>query len=110
MQWLWDALGRLPPLKKKKNPALAGALGFFTGGIALAIYFRSLLDLVIPFLLAILAAVLFTTINKSGWVGGALVAGGYGIARCLVSNKAIEDAEKELNRNPDPVGSWSQGT
>jgi hypothetical protein len=34
-----------PPLTRPKNPGLAAVIGFLTGGIGLAIYFRSLRDL-----------------------------------------------------------------
>lgn len=38
-------LERFPPLGKPKNPGLAALVGVLTGGIGLAIYFRSLRDL-----------------------------------------------------------------
>lgn len=35
----------LPPLKRPKHPGLAALIGVLTGGIGLAIYFRSVRDL-----------------------------------------------------------------
>ncbi len=35
----------LPPLKRPKHPGLAALFGILTGGIGLAIYFRSVRDL-----------------------------------------------------------------
>jgi hypothetical protein len=36
---------RLPPLGRPKHPGLAALIGILTGGIGLAIYFRSVRDL-----------------------------------------------------------------
>ena len=38
-------LKKFPPLGKPKSPGLAALIGVLTGGIGLAIYFRSLRDL-----------------------------------------------------------------
>jgi hypothetical protein len=38
-------LKKLPPLTRPKRPAVAAVIGVLTGGIGLAIYFRSLRDL-----------------------------------------------------------------
>ena len=38
-------LKKFPPLAKPKSPGLAALIGALTGGIGLAIYFRSLRDL-----------------------------------------------------------------
>ena len=35
---------RLPPLRGPKSPGLAAVIGFLTGGIGLAVYFRSVRD------------------------------------------------------------------
>jgi hypothetical protein len=38
-------LTKFPPLQERKHPALAGLIGVLTGGIGLAVYFKSLRDL-----------------------------------------------------------------
>jgi hypothetical protein len=39
------AINKLPVLKKPKSPGLSALIGVLTGGVGLAIYFRSLPDL-----------------------------------------------------------------
>lgn len=94
MKWVYDAMCKLPPLKRKKNPGLAGILGFLLGGIGLGLYFWSLLDFAVPVLLAVLAGIIFSKLAAAGWIAGALVASGYGIFRAITSNAALEAKEQ----------------
>lgn len=88
-QVLIAMMDRLPVLFRVRNPGVAGLLGFCFGGIGLAIYFRSLVDLIIPVLLAILFAILFKNLAAAGWLAGAVVAGLYGISRAVSSNRRL---------------------
>lgn len=50
----------LPPLRQKKNPVIAGILGFLFGGLGIGLYFQSWKDgiylVIVFFLLSILLA------------------------------------------------------
>jgi len=39
---------KLPPITEKKNPLIAGILGFFFGGIGLGLYFQTWQDFLYP--------------------------------------------------------------
>jgi hypothetical protein len=45
MTTLDGVLTKFPPLRERKHPGLAALIGALTGGIGLAIYFKSLRDL-----------------------------------------------------------------
>ncbi|MBD2596294.1 hypothetical protein H6G74_18455 [Nostoc spongiaeforme FACHB-130] len=77
---MWD---KMPPLKSKKNPAIAFFLGIFFGSIGIAIYFQSFLDFLVPFVVFIVAAIAGFGI---GGVPGWLFAGFWGMVRALDSN------------------------
>jgi hypothetical protein len=49
---------QLPPLKTKKNPAIAAVAGFMLGGIGLAVYLRSFPDFYIPCLILLVLVIL----------------------------------------------------
>jgi hypothetical protein len=46
-------LGDLPTIREKKNPIIAGILGFLFGGIGLGLYFQSWKDFLYPILVMI---------------------------------------------------------
>jgi len=48
---LWDRLDRLPPLKRRTRPWLAAALGFFFGGLGVALYLRRSVDVLVGIVL-----------------------------------------------------------
>ncbi len=63
----------LPPIREKKNPLIAGILGFLFGGVGLGLYFQSWKDFFYPILVMIglsiiipglgtIVAIIFTTI------------------------------------------------
>jgi len=57
----------LPPLRERKRPWLAFVLGFLFSGIALGIYFRSWVDLIVP---TVIWLVLIATPGDAGFLGG----------------------------------------
>jgi hypothetical protein len=79
-------LERLPVLKRDTNPALAAVIGFLTGGIGLAIYFRSFTDCFAPVAAVVVALMLNSTLAGTGALGGAVLAALYGYLRALDSN------------------------
>jgi hypothetical protein len=80
-------LDKLQPLNMKRNPAIAAVLGLVFGGLGLAIYLRSIIDFVIPVLIAV---VLTITVGDLGWFIGACLASGYGYFRVVTSNERLD--------------------
>jgi hypothetical protein len=80
-------MSNLPVLKGRKEPTLALILGLVAGGIGLALYFWSFVDLVIPVGIAIACTLLF---GDAGLLGGAIIAGLYGYFRTIDSNSRLE--------------------
>ncbi len=82
-----------PPLRRT-NPQLAAAVGFFFGGIGLAIYFRSFVDFVAPIAIAIVASLVVVKLVGAGvelgWLAGAIIASIYGLSRSQDSNRRLE--------------------
>jgi hypothetical protein len=66
--FLGDNLRRLPPLAVRRNPWWAALIGLVTGPFGIAIYFRSIIDLVIGLaIIFVIAIVLITTgTSKTG--------------------------------------------
>lgn len=56
-------LENLPPIKEKKNPLIAGVLGFLFGGIGLGLYFRTWQDFVFPVLIFIGLSIIFPVLG-----------------------------------------------
>ena len=83
----------LAPLRTKKRPWLAFILGFLLSGIALGIYFRSWVDLVIPtaiWAIGIAVDSLFPSVlGDAGFWGGAIVGGLWGLLRAINSNERL---------------------
>jgi len=77
----------LRPLRTKKTPWLAFVLGFLFSGIALGIYFRSWLDLVVP---TVSWLVLIVTPGDAGFWAGAVIGGLWGLLRAVNSNERLE--------------------
>jgi hypothetical protein len=82
----------LPPPRKQRSPAAAAIVGFLFGGIGLGLYFRSVVDFVIPVLfslasVAVSLAVGDATISgKPGFLVGALIAARWGYCRAHHKN------------------------
>jgi hypothetical protein len=79
-------MNSLPPIHARKNPSLALIIGFVAGGIGLAIYFRSVVDFVLPLGIAVATALLF---GDAGILGGAILSSLYGFFRASSSNKSL---------------------
>jgi len=75
----------LPPIKEKKNPVLAGILGFLFGGIGLGIYFQSFKDFLYPVLVFLMLSVLLAPLLVVGPFLALLFASGWGVVRALGS-------------------------
>jgi hypothetical protein len=88
---IWDMF---PPLRRTR-PQLAAAIGFVFGGIGLAIYFRSFVDLVAPIAIAIVANVVVVMLvgadAELGWLAGAIIASLYGLSRSQDSNRRLDE-------------------
>ena len=76
----------LRPLRARKTPWLAFVLGFLFSGIALGIYFRSWVDLVVP---TIIWLVLIATPGDAGFWDGAVIGGLWGLLRAVNSNERL---------------------
>jgi hypothetical protein len=87
-EFVEQLMNSLEPLGSKKNAQLACLIGLLAGGIGLAIYFKSIVDLVVPTLFAILLGLVLQD-PGSGWFVGAIVSGAYGYFRVASSNKAL---------------------
>jgi hypothetical protein len=79
-------MGSLPPLAGRKKPWLAFVLGFLLSGIALGLYFRSGVDLVVP---TVVWLVLIATPGDAGFWAGAVFGGLWGILRAVNSNERL---------------------
>ncbi len=88
---MWEAflnlLKTMGPLSKKLDPSVAVVVGLIFGGIGLGIYLKSIVDFVIP----IIIAVIFVGVwGDPGWFVGACLAGAYGYFRVKTSNEMLE--------------------
>ena len=90
---LFQALLRTLPPTRRCNANAAAALGFMFGGIGLALYLRSFIDLVVTLLLAM---VLLSSAGDVGWLAGALFASVWGYARVTSSNRVRDGAEPSV--------------
>jgi hypothetical protein len=79
----------LPPVKKERSPVKAAIIGVLFGGLGLGLYFKSVIDFLIPMLLYI-ASMAVLTVNTTGSavgvLGAATVAGRWGYYRARQSN------------------------
>jgi hypothetical protein len=73
----------LPPPRKQRSPAAAAVVGFLFGGIGLGLYFRSVLDFVIPVLCALASVAIgaAAAYGSLGYLAGALIAARWGYYR-----------------------------
>jgi hypothetical protein len=89
----------LPLLRARKNPWLALVLGFLLSGVALGIYFRSWMDLIVPTAIwAVLIAVdnvIPTVFGDAGFWIGAVIGGLWGLLRAVNSNERLEAARTQ---------------
>ena len=97
----------MKPLKKRKNPALAASLGFFTGGIGLGIYLGSRVDFFLPLgmflLIALVSGGTLLELAPFFWAY-------YGFRRAKASNRKLDAGgnaerilEAEVITEPPPI-------
>jgi hypothetical protein len=96
---IWASMYWLPALPRKKSSPVAGLIGFLFGGIGLAIYLRSLVDLIVPIALVVVALILINWIGGIGWALGATISALYGFFRVESSNRrlAVREAVEPLS-------------
>jgi hypothetical protein len=92
---IFKFMDRLPPLKRRTSPNLACFAGLVLGGLALDLYFRSVVDFVIPIGIALVVVVVAgaAAAAELGWIGGAVIAALYGYFRSENSNRKLAAAE-----------------
>jgi hypothetical protein len=73
----------LPPPRKQRSPAVAAIVGFLFGGVGLALYFRTVVDFVIPVLFSLASVAIGAAISSRelGVVAGAFIAARWGFHR-----------------------------
>ncbi len=86
MEQIAQVMNPLPPLRARKRPWLAFVLGFLFSGIALGIYFRSWIDLVLP---TVIWLALIATPSDAGFWAGAVLGGLWGLLRAINSNERL---------------------
>src|SRR5690349_15574999 len=79
------------PLAEIKNPALAAAIGFVSGGIGLGIYLRSWRDFLIPFGLLLLVLVLGIVTAELLSATTPFIWAAYGYRRVVASNAKLNE-------------------
>jgi len=84
-----DLFNRLPTLRKHKSENVAAIVGFLFGGIGLALYFWSIIDLLFPVVVAIALGIV---LKGGGWLIGAIFASFYGWFRARSSNESLDKA------------------
>jgi hypothetical protein len=82
-------IGWLPVLPQKRDPKTAAAIGFLFGGIGLAIYFRSVVDAIIPIVVSFVCVMVIPDIAGLDWLAGATIASAYGRQRVQDSNARL---------------------
>ena len=88
----------LPPLGAEKNVGIATVIGILTGGIGLAIYFRSLRDVIpvdVTIGLVMIALAFGANPFEVGAVAGAVLGGLYGYWRAQSSKRRRAQPENE---------------
>jgi hypothetical protein len=84
----------LPPLRKERSPAKAAIIGLLFGGIGLGLYFKSVVDFLIPVLFTIASTALAAATARTGgsvvgFLGATMVAGRWGYYRARQSNTRL---------------------
>src|SRR5690349_16562155 len=105
----------LPPTRKERNPVMAAIIGFLFGGIGLGLYFKSVIDFLIPVGFAVATAVLAAAASApsgAGFVGGCMIAARWGYHRARQWNARLA-ARRLCRAGPDPrctPGGIQEGT
>lgn len=82
------------PLTEQKNPILAAAIGFVSGGVGLGIYLRSWRDFLIPFGLLLLVLVLGIVTLEVLSVTTPFIWAAYGYRRVVASNAKLAERRR----------------
>ena len=87
---------RLRPLRKERSPVKAAIIGFLLGPIGVGLYFRSVIDFLIPELLYIATLTVLVATHKTvsyvGILGLLTIAGRWGYYRARQSNERLAAA------------------
>jgi hypothetical protein len=86
LEQIAQTMNPLPPLRTRKRPWLAFVLGFLLSGVALGIYFRSWVDLIVP---TVVWLVLIVTPGDAGFWAGAVIGGLWGFLRAINANERL---------------------
>ena len=89
LEQIAQIMSSLPLLRARKNPWLAFVLGFLLSGVALGVYFRSWIDLIVP---TVIWLVLIVTPGDAGFWLGAVIGGLWGLLRAVNSNERLTAA------------------
>lgn len=100
----------LPPTRKERNPVTAAIIGFLFGGIGLGLYFKSVIDFLIPVGFAVATAVVAAAASapsSAGFLGGCMIAARWGYYRARQSNARLATRRlcKSLTRSVHPAAS-----
>jgi hypothetical protein len=76
----------LPLARTRKKAWLAFVLGFLLSGLALGIYFRNWVDLVVP---TVIWLALIATPGDTGFWAGAVIGGLWGLLRAINTNERL---------------------
>jgi hypothetical protein len=82
----------LPATRKQRSPVTAAIIGFLFGGIGLGLYFKSVLDFLIPVAFAVATVALAAAASapsSTGYLGGCMIAARWGYYRARQSNARL---------------------
>jgi hypothetical protein len=82
---------QLPPLKSRKNPAVAATLGFALGGIGLFLYLQSIMDFFIPLVMLVILFIVGIPTGEALLLLAPVVWAIYGYRRVKASNAKLDD-------------------
>ena len=89
LEQIAQVMNPLPSARSSKNPWLAFVLGFLLSGVALGVYFRSYIDLIVP---SAIWVVLIATPGDAGFWIDAIIGGVWGLLRAVNSNERLTAA------------------
>jgi len=82
-----NMLRQLPPPAKQRDANVASIIGFLFGGIGLAIYLRTFVDLVLPLGIGLLIFAIYP--SGASVLAGCVIAALYGYFRVKIANESI---------------------
>ena len=77
-----ELVSHLPPLRTRKNPVIAGLLGFLFGGVGLGLYLGTWSDFFVPILVFMGLSFIFPVL---GTLAAIAFATGWGVVRAINS-------------------------